>query len=334
MFENLVNARRLLMQCELKPIQTDRFQPTGCADIGAATYTLPDEHGTRMLLVESAQSVANRLEATIIGPDGGVIPELKGLPFVRVQLTGEADGATTSLVEAHRINSPFIISDAAFQERFIKEAEYQEGRAPNWPRIVATVFRYDPNSVLHGCFLANLKDGRIRLQRAISGFIEARDVREVVSGGVKNNPIDPSGKIRATTNAKDVYSNVPYQRVEYAADRITAFFNLDLGLLRSYQLGAEGFELLVGLALFKVRRFLEQGTRLRTACDLRPKELVVEEPAGLELPSTGRLLEVVQGGIRACKARFADPAVTEITTATVRKKDKADKNQEREQSPE
>jgi CRISPR-associated protein Csb1 len=59
-FQALKSAPRLLMEAELKPLQGDRFQPTGFADLGPARYTLPD--GTDMLLVESAQSVANRME--------------------------------------------------------------------------------------------------------------------------------------------------------------------------------------------------------------------------------------------------------------------------------
>ena len=67
MFESLAHANRLLMHVDLAPVQGDRFQPTGFADLGPAVYTTPD--GTRKLLVESAQSMANRLEATILGPE-------------------------------------------------------------------------------------------------------------------------------------------------------------------------------------------------------------------------------------------------------------------------
>src|SRR6266852_4547597 len=52
---------KLLFDIPLAPVQGDRFQPTGFPDLGAATYERPD--GTPMLLVESAQSMANRLEA-------------------------------------------------------------------------------------------------------------------------------------------------------------------------------------------------------------------------------------------------------------------------------
>ena len=59
-FDALTKEPRLLLEAKLKPVQGDRFQPTGFADLGPARYTLPD--GTEMLLVESAQSGANRME--------------------------------------------------------------------------------------------------------------------------------------------------------------------------------------------------------------------------------------------------------------------------------
>ena len=65
-------ADRVLLEADLVPMQGQRFQPTGFADLGAAVYTLPD--GTRMLLVESAQSMANRLEQTT---DGNIKSNIK-----------------------------------------------------------------------------------------------------------------------------------------------------------------------------------------------------------------------------------------------------------------
>jgi CRISPR-associated protein Csb1 len=97
MLEKLENANRLLMEVQLVPVQGDRFQPTGFADLGPATYQLPD--GARMLLVESAQSMANRLESTILGPDGELINELTGLPYIRVHLSGDTETKTNSLIE-------------------------------------------------------------------------------------------------------------------------------------------------------------------------------------------------------------------------------------------
>lgn len=316
MFETLKGKPRLLMQVDLTPVQGDRFQPTGFADLGAAIYERPD--GTRMLLVESAQSVANRLEAACLDGDGPRIAhQFDGLPYILVNLSGAVDTETSSLVEAHRINSPFIISNKNFQKEFQQRAAYSKGRPLDWKKIGAALFHFDPNSLLHGVFMANLEDGRIKSPRAITGFIEAENVREAASGGVKNNAFDPTGKIRAVDFDKDVYGNVPYHRMEYTASRIAAFFNLDLSLLEGYGLPSVAHDLLVALALYKIRRFLTCGLRLRTACDLQPTgALKVTQPEGFAVPSEAELLGVIQKCIADCRSQglFPDPPVTTIKT--------------------
>ncbi len=321
MIETLNGAPRLLLAQELRPVLGDRFQPTGFADLGAADYKTAD--GKRMLLVESAQSVANRLEKTCLKGDGPhIADELQGLPYILAKIGGVVETETSSLIEAHRINSPWIISDKSFQAHFVKQAAYEAGKPLSWERIASTVFRYDPNSLIHGVFMANLGDGRVRLPRALSGFIEASDVLEAVSGGVKNNPLDPTGKIRAKEYDKDVYGNVPYARVEYTARAITAYFNLDLSLIKGYGLPDAANALLVALSLLKVRRFLNAGLRLRTACDLGPVEgLRVKAPAGFVVPDEAKLLDTVQAAIRKCSdgGLFASPAVTEIQATSVMK---------------
>ena len=326
MFEKLKGAKRLLMEVGLVPVQGNRFQPTGFPDLGAATYQLSD--GTRMLLVESAQSMANRLESVIIGPDNELIDELAGMSYIRASLTDATETTTNSLIEAHRINSPFIITDQDFQIKFMKTAEYESNKPIKWDKVANALFKYDVNSLLHGVFLANLGDGRIKMPRALSGFIEAMNARESVFGGVKSNPIDPTGKLRAKNFDKDVYGNVPYQRVEYTADKIIAYFNLDVGLFESYNLGKDAVDLLIALGLYKIRAFLEEGTRLRTACDLKVKEeLKVTEPLGFDVSSKEKLLEHVKTKIEVCKPMFADPPVTEIITRTVLKKKQKDEEE-------
>ncbi len=316
MFEDLSNSPRLLIEQDLWPVQGDRFQPTGFADIGPGVYQRHD--GTRMLLVESAQSVANRMELTCV--EGIALrSEFDGLPYVRAILTGQTETETSSLVEAHRINSPFIITDDGFQKKFVERARYEKGKPLNWKAIASAVFAFDPNSIIHGVFMANLEDGRVRLPRALTGFVEAVNVREAVSGGVKNNPLDPTGKIRAANYDKDVYSNVPYARTEYTAERITAYFNVDVSLLRGYGLGDAAFELLIALSLLKIWRFLAEGLRLRTACDLRGRGDMRVTPATFQIPSADDLLSHVQEKIQQCKVAGLLEGITEITTPTVLK---------------
>lgn len=331
MFESLSTAKRLLMEVDFKPYQGDRFQPTGFPDIGAATYQTPG--GTRMLLIESVESMANRLENTIVGPDNELVPDLAGIPYIRVRLTGEANTATNSLIEAHRINSPWIISNDRFKEMFVEASAYKLNSPLNWKMIAGALFKYDINSIIHGVFLANLGDGRVKVARALSAFIEGTNVAEAVSGGVKFNPIDPSGKLRASNYDKDVYGNVPYSRVEYTAEKIKGYFNLDLGLLQSYGFSGDAYTLLVALSLYKVRAFLEGGTRLRTACDLKVEgDLVVTEPTGFVIPTRNDLLRMIKEKVTSCRSNFADPSVTELTTEGVLKKkeEKKDSSEEEE----
>jgi len=319
--EKLNGIPRLLLEVELKPVQGDRFQPTGFPDLGAAIYEKPD--GTRMILVESSQSIANRLEETCLEGAGPRLAQyLEGLPYIVARLGGEVETETSSLIEAHRINSPFIITNNEFKESFKSKAGYERGKPLNRMKIAEAFFFYDPNSLLHGAFMANLEDGRIKVQRALTGFIEAEGVREAASGGVKNNPLDPTGKIRVVGYDKDVYGNVPYHRMEFTADRIFAFFNFDLALLDGYGLEPEAKELLVALGLYKIRRFLNSGLRLRTSCDLVATEGIrVTAPDGFTVPDERSLLESIQDSIRVCteKNLFAKPPVTVLDVNVIRK---------------
>jgi len=342
--ETLKGVPRLLLEVELQPVQGDRFQPTGFPDLGAAVYEKPD--GTRMILVESAQSIANRLEQTCLeGLGPRMARDLDGLPYIVARLGGAIETETSSLIEAHRINSPFIITDDEFKEAFKSKAGYAKGKPINWKKIAETIFYYDPSSLLHGAFMANLEDGRIKVQRALTGFIEAEGVREAASGGVKNNPLDPTGTIRVVdydenVYGKNVYGNVPYHRMEYTADRIVAFFNFDLALLDGYSLEPEAKELLIAFGLYKVRRFLGSGLRLRTACDLEVKgDIRVAAPRGFTIPDERILLETVKKSIRACaeKGLFADPPVTVLERKVIKvikakKKSKGKEESEEEET--
>ena len=103
--DGLAGSTRLLMTAPLKPVQGDRFQPTGFPSLGAATYQTKD--GPK-LLVESAQSMANRLELTCW--DSAANKPVKGLSWIsHVAVTRNDKFLTDSMLEAHRINSPYIL---------------------------------------------------------------------------------------------------------------------------------------------------------------------------------------------------------------------------------
>lgn len=310
-FSALSNEPRVLLEVPLKPLQGSRFQPTGFPDLGAATYRHAD---TEMLLVESAQSMANRLEAVCwdeVADD--LVKPLQGLPYIKVTSDGKV--ATNSILESHRINSPYILegADKSFFEKLKEELGAMEKGRVDLKLLAMVLLRYDVNALIHGVFLAKkeLAGGRLRLPRMLSAFIEAEQVGVVASGGVKLDQVDPQGE------SKKGFGHVPFHRDEYVAEEITAYFNLDLAQLRGYGLPKEAETLLIALSFFKIQKFLANGLRLRTACDLdidtdkggvkvkRPKD-------GFVVPS----LDVLEAGlpnlVKIAAKSFANPPVTEV----------------------
>lgn len=300
-FDALNNQPRLLIEARLQPVQGARFQPTGFPDLGAAEFDGPD--GRRMLLVESAQSMANRLEEVCWDEvaDDWVAP-LKGLPCIKVVDKG-GKPLTNSVLEAHRINSPYILEGkdkTVFNQLKTELADMEEGMV-DIRKLAAVVFKLDTNALLHGLFLAKkeLAGGRLRLPRTLSAFIEAEDIRVSQSGGVKNDSVNPSG------DTGKGFGNVPFARTEYTSPRITVFFNLDLAQLRGFGLDDSARNLLIALALFKIRRFLRDGLRLRTACDLEASTVQVTRPGDFLLPELADLETALPDLIQAVNGKFS-----------------------------
>lgn len=158
----LETANRLLLTVRLRPVQGDRFQPTGFPSLGAAMYQTKD--GTK-LLVESAQSMANRLEMTCWN-EGAKAPvkALNGISHVTVTRKGAF--LTDSMLEAHRINSPYLLQgkDRGFFERLRSELGGLEEGPIDRQKLAEALLKFDVGSLIHGVFLAkkDLAGGRLR----------------------------------------------------------------------------------------------------------------------------------------------------------------------------
>ncbi|MBI2808687.1 MAG: type I-U CRISPR-associated protein Cas7 [Planctomycetes bacterium] len=270
-FTPLDTASRLLVEAELKVATGGggRFQPTGFPDLGPALYKgvraapngdqPPVTETVDMLLVESVQSMANRLEDVCLqGEDYN--PDCLGVPYVRV-LDGHNGNTflTSSVREPHRLASPYVLAakrDGAVYREELKTALGSNKQRPVhiW-RMVPTIFDRDPGCVLHGVFLEEI-DGRIRLPRLVSAYIEACSPNQANSGGV----------YRGEVTAKD---NIPYPRQEFTSSSITASFILHLSTLKGYGLDDHKSRFLQAWALYKIDRFLHQHLRLRTACEFQ-----------------------------------------------------------------
>jgi CRISPR-associated protein Csb1 len=325
---------RLLIEATLKPTQGSRFAPTGFPNLGPAEYEAPGANGQHipMLLVESAQSIANRLESLAWDEaTNDLVAPLRGIPYVKADVDGIS---TDSIREAHRLNSPYLIQGlkeklAAKAGIDLKKTKISDtadedtagegSTGVNIRKLASAVFSYDPNAVLHGVFLEKIV-GLARLSRLLSGFVEASEVEMVASGGVKNDRIDPSGK-NFEGGAKNGYGNVPFARTEFTAKSIIAYFSFDDMLLRSYGLPKSANTLLRALTLWKITSFLGEPRRLRTNCDLDIADINVKRPSGSTLPNLAEIESCLRSAIDECtiEGLFASPAVTVVPFVGVKK---------------
>ncbi len=297
-----MSTSRQLFTIPLRPIVGDRFQPTGFPNLGAAVYDRPvlDGGWERCLLVESEQSMANRLEATMWdSPARRPIELIARLPHVRV-VDEDGEFLTSSRLEAHRVASAYIregtVGDTTGVEVINERLGLDDDRQRAPYEIADGLFSLDPMVLIHGVFLSH-KDfpGQPKVARAITAFIEAHDVREVHGGGVKKDSVlTGQTEDRGSTEG---YGMVPFDRLEWTAREIVLNADIDLQQLRSYGLAEPEIDLLADLARLELRYLIEGGLRLRTACDLALATDRVVDHSGEELPSADALEDRVRRAI-------------------------------------
>jgi CRISPR-associated protein Csb1 len=301
-------SARLVVTATLRPLNASGwFQPTGFPDLGAALYRSParegslpgdDSDGEWRCLVESPQSIANRLEATCFGRDD-YEGECRGIAHVRVYGNAErTEYLTSSVQESHRLSSAYL-RDA----NTVPPTPAESGAPLNLTRLLglranapvhradvaACLFQLDPGSLLHGIWFndKNISGGKVRFARAVSGEITAYGVVPADHGFQRRDHVSDRTDAEAGQSAETGYGSVIGTKRRFLARRITASFIVDCSLLRSYFPGAnsDGAEasatagldprarFLVCWALLKIRRLLDRDLRLRSECDL-----VVEGP--------------------------------------------------------
>ena len=299
-------TNRIVIDAELAPLLGSTFQPTGFPDVGAATFTrFEGEAEVPALLVESVQSMANRLEATAWDrARDEPVAEVAGLPHVRVVRAGTGEFLTSSRLEAHRLASPFVHTATLGDTKMFGEIRARLGLAKDTPhdrrRMARAVAALDPFCLLHGVFFSQKEWwGQPKFERAVSAVIEARGVARAVSGGRKSDRVRHQLEEGEGGGTAEGYGSVPFHRTEWTAKTIVASFAVDTELLRSYGLPEPVTELLETLALWEIRSLLGGGLRLRTTCDLEVLGEVAPRD-GSRLPGldelTARLGEFVPQG--------------------------------------
>ena len=269
-------SKREMYTIALKAIPSDRFQPTGFPDLGAAKFQKPvgtNNEWVDSILVESAQSMANRFEAVGWNEgDQAPVETLRGLPWVRVVAKEDGRYLTSSRAEAHRLASAFVKeSVTADGTDMVDEISNRFDLADDTPlspsKIAAAIFALDPLCLIHGAFFADRRwPGQPKIARALTGFVEATDVKEAYSGGVKRDDVRHSIS-EGEGGAAEGYGHVPYPRTEYTARSIALYVSIDVGQVEAYGLSANARELLLAIARWEVRSVLDRGLRLRTACE-------------------------------------------------------------------
>jgi CRISPR-associated protein Csb1 len=282
---------RITLKASLMPVAGDRFQPAGFPEIGHVIYRAPrpDRSTEDVCIVDSAASMANHLETVCLaGPFSLDLHEnLAGLPYLAC-LTDGTDGnghkkpdrlVVTSLSEGHRLASSYFLSEKAViiangkptAETFISKLNAEFGLQnlgtkthplpDDWWKVFTTIFRYDPNSLVHGILFPSLG---IKIPRVLTAHLEAFGASRVGSSGVK---FDKLGK---TTSGQPIFAVD-----EETASEIRATFIVDLSLIRSFGRGDDqglnpaqkGF--LLAFALWKIRELLAAPFRFRSNCDLQ-----------------------------------------------------------------
>ncbi len=152
-----------------------------------------------------------------------------------------------------QLRGEFGITEVKKNERYFIHPE-------DWWSIYKTVFKYDPNSLVHGILLAK---EQIKISRLLTASLEGFGAARVGRSGVK---FDRLGK---TLSGQPIFAVD-----EETANEIRATFIFDLALLRSYGRNGNGLsddqkKLLLGLALWKIKRLLAQPFRFRSQCHLK-----------------------------------------------------------------
>jgi CRISPR-associated protein Csb1 len=155
-------TQRTVLRVQMRPIAGSRFQPTGFPDLGPATFQRPvgETEMQQCVLVESNQSMANRLEGTLWSEgDQAPVEMIAALPWIRVTAADDGRYVTSSRTEAHRLASAFVKQselDGVGMTETIKERLALRDDTPLAPRHLArAIFALDPMCLLHGVFFAD-----------------------------------------------------------------------------------------------------------------------------------------------------------------------------------
>jgi CRISPR-associated protein Csb1 len=240
----------------------------------------------------------------------------------------------TSLTEGHRIASTYFVEGQTFDGAGLLEETPDSGKgkkgkakanaprrfeekligefgivlpgssrahppADKWWNVFKTIFRYDPNALVHGVLFPQWQ---IKIPRVLTAHLEAFGASRVDRSGVK---FDRLGK---TTSGQPIFA------VDDATAReIRATFILDIALVHSFGrkngndtvgLGDEQKNFLVALALWKIQQLRAVPFRFRSGCHLKCAKLMDDK--GQEISLAVDIKSAIS------QAKFKEPRVTDL----------------------
>ena len=143
-----------------------------------------------------------------------------------------------------------------------------------WWQVFTTIFKYDPNALVHGVLFPKWN---VKISRVLTAHLEAFGAGRVDRSGVKFD------RLQKTTSGQPIFAVD-----DSTAREICATFILDVALLRSFgradgeqKLGLTGDqkEFLAALALWKINQLLSAPFRFRSGCHLELVSLKQGESA-------------------------------------------------------
>ena len=200
--------------------------PRRAVQAGLHETVAPDNRVQKVCIVDSAASMANHLESVCLASEHSLelASELAGMPYVECRTDDgwpnvPADGkgpkqlVVTTLSEAHRLASTYFLDgrvvengkpgdrkfgDVLREEFKIAPLDKKSHPLPEqWWTVYKTIFRYDPNSLVHGVLFPAMG---IKLPRMLTAHLEALGASRIRSSGVK---FDKLGK---TSSGQAIFS--------------------------------------------------------------------------------------------------------------------------------
>jgi CRISPR-associated protein Csb1 len=289
----LKGSSPLVLTATLRPVAgLDRFQPAGFPEIGHVIYKAPRQNGEEnVCIVDSPASMANHLESVCLrGPhDLELHEDLAEMPYLRC-VTGDLEKdklppdkrelVVTSLTEGHRIASDYFLKgrrialknelSREFGAELMEEFKAQPLKGGNaylppasWWSVFKHIYRYDPNSLVHGVLFPKWQ---IKIARFLTAHLEAFGAGRVDRSGVKFDRLGKTDSGQPIFAIDDAFAN-----------EIRATFILDISLLRSFGrkeakttpgLSEKQKEFIVSLAFWKINQLTAMPFRYRSGCHL------------------------------------------------------------------